>query len=97
MRATLTHTSAIAILSLVTLLVAVGCESNKSPTRPPAASGQRAQSPFAKLDQDGDGKLVASEVGAERWRKLASADRDGDQAVSEAEFDQRPRHPRPRR
>ena len=40
---------------------------------------------FAQYDKDGDGKLTAREVPAERWRIVGRADANSDAAVSRAE------------
>ena len=42
---------------------------------------------FDRLDKNGDGKIVASEVPAQFWERLRQADTNKDNAVTKAEFD----------
>ncbi|REJ64893.1 MAG: HlyD family efflux transporter periplasmic adaptor subunit [Planctomycetota bacterium] len=54
------------------------------PTVPPTGGGLMAM--FQAADTNGDGKLTAEEVGAERWGFVSRADKNGDGAVDRAEL-----------
>jgi hypothetical protein len=42
---------------------------------------------FARLDQNGDGRITQAEAGAERWQHLSRADTNHDGAVTRAELE----------